>query len=76
MLEIDGHDFDEIIRACTDARSAATGSQPTAILARTIKGRGLSFTEGRHAWHTRIPTADELEAARIELGIDPAGQPG
>jgi transketolase len=76
VLEIDGHDFDQIIRACAEARAAMTGDQPTAILARTIKGRGLSFTEGRYNWHARIPTADELEAARTELGIDAAGQPG
>lgn len=74
VLEIDGHDFDEIIAACTEARQASDG-RPTAILARTIKGRGLSFTEGRHAWHARIPTPDEVESARIELGIDDAGQP-
>lgn len=76
VLEIDGHNFDEIIRACAEAREATSGSQPTAILARTIKGRGLAFTEGRHAWHARIPTPDELEAARRELGIDASGQPG
>lgn len=76
VVEIDGHDFDQIIRACGEARAAASGRKPTAILARTIKGRGLSFTEGRHAWHARIPTPDELEAARVELGIDASGQPG
>jgi transketolase len=74
VLEIDGHDFDAIIGACADARAAASGDRPTAILARTIKGRGLSFTEGRHGWHARIPTPDEVEAARIELGIDADGR--
>ncbi len=75
VLEVDGHDFEAIISACADAGEAAAGSRPTVILARTIKGRGLSFTEGRHAWHARVPTADELEAARLELGIDASGQP-
>ena len=75
VIVIDGHDFGAIIGACAGAVEAAAGSRPTAILARTIKGRGLSFTEGRYAWHARVPTADELEAARLELGIDASGQP-
>lgn len=76
VIEADGHDFSSILDACLDARTAASDQDgpPTAILARTIKGRGLSFTEGRHAWHARIPTIDELESARLELGIDaPSG---
>jgi transketolase len=73
VLEADGHDFDEIIGACTEARDAASGDRPTAILARTTKGKGLSFTEGRYNWHARVPTALEVESARIELGIDGSG---
>jgi transketolase len=75
VLEIDGHDFDQIIAACADARAVRSGSRPTAIIARTVKGRGLSFSEGRSTWHTRIPTADELARARLELGIDERGSP-
>lgn len=75
VLQIDGHDFGEILGACAQARDAASGSRPTAILARTVKGRGLSFAEGRYAWHARIPTPEELEAARRELGIDERGVP-
>ncbi len=75
VIETDGHDFPSILDACRDARTAVSDQDgpPTAILARTIKGRGLSFTEGRHAWHARIPTSDELESARLELGIDASG---
>jgi transketolase len=69
VLEIDGHDFDAIVDACEDARAAASGESPTAILARTVKGRGLSFTEGRFEWHSRVATADEAAAARLELGF-------
>ncbi len=69
VLEIDGHDFEAIVGACADARGSAGGRQPTAILARTVKGRGLSFTEGRHQWHAKVPTADEVAAARVELGF-------
>jgi transketolase len=73
-VETDGHDFGAIVGAFADAGAAAGGDRPTAILARTVKGRGLSFTEGRYNWHARIPTADEIEAARVELGIDATGQ--
>ena len=68
VLEIDGHDFGQILEALADARAAGAGDRPTAILARTIKGRGLSFAEGASEWHSRVATADEAEAARLELG--------
>ncbi len=72
VLEIDGHDFDAIITACEDARAAGTGDVPTFILARTVKGRGISFAEGVSEWHSRVATADEAEAARAELeGFEP-----
>jgi transketolase len=68
VLEIDGHDLEAIIAACDDARGAGLSDRPTAILARTVKGRGFSVTEGRTEWHSRVATADEAEAARAELG--------
>jgi transketolase len=68
VLEIDGHDAAAIVAACEDARAAAAGSKPTAILAKTVKGRGVSFTEGRFEWHARVATADEVAVARSELG--------
>jgi len=67
VLEIDGHDFEAIIAACTDARAAAESRRPTAILATTVKGRGVSFAEGRFEWHARVATADEVATARSEL---------
>jgi transketolase len=67
VLEIDGHDFGQILTACDDVRAASSGSVPTAILARTVKGRGLSFTEGRSEWHARVATEAETAAARLEL---------
>jgi len=66
VLEIDGHDFGQIIEACETARAAAGSGIPTAILAKTVKGRGFSFTEGASAWHARAATADEVAAARVE----------
>ena len=41
--------------------------QPTAIIARTIKGKGVSFMEGDFNWHAKVPTTDELAAAIAEL---------
>lgn len=66
VLEIDGHDFGQILAAGSAARSGAALGVPTAIIARTVKGRGFSFTEGAAAWHARVATADEVEAARAE----------
>ena len=74
VLEIDGHDFGQILGACEEVRSGSAGRVPTVILARTVKGRGLSFTEGRSEWHARAATAAETEAARQELEQGPAGE--
>lgn len=71
VLEIDGHDFAQIIDACAEA--CQSSGQPTVIVAQTVKGHGLSFTTGRFVWHARIPTAEELGTARVELGIDAVG---
>jgi transketolase len=74
-VEIDGHDFEAIVGACLRARETSPEGRPTVILARTVKGRGISFTEGRAGWHSRVATAEELELARTELGIDEHGTP-
>ncbi|MGA8302505.1 MAG: transketolase [Thermoplasmata archaeon] len=68
-LEIDGHDFREILGALATARQTADG--PTAIVARTVKGKGVSFMENTHVWHARAPSKDETERALLELGVPP-----
>jgi transketolase len=68
VLEIDGHDFGQIIAACEAARAGSASGVPTAILATTVKGRGFSFTEGASAWHARAATDDEVAVARAETG--------
>lgn len=70
VLEIDGHDLPQIRGAYAAAASGRgrTG-RPTAIVARTTKGAGISFTEGRYRWHNGIATSDELRVARQELGV-------
>src|SRR5262245_15922458 len=62
---IDGHDIAAILDAFDAAR--ATRGQPTMILARTEKGRGVSFTEGKENWHGKAFKKEELEKAVAEL---------
>jgi transketolase len=65
-IVIDGHDLDAILDALAEARR--TKGQPTMILARTIKGKGVSFVEGKEGWHGRaFKKGEELDNALIEL---------
>ena len=64
-LEIDGHNFPAILSALDHARS--TKGRPTAIVAKTVKGKGVSFMENTHAWHGKAPTAAERDRALAEL---------
>jgi transketolase len=66
VFEADGHDFDQIEQALRAA--AGTLGRPAVVLARTVKGKGVSFMEGRFDWHARVPTNLELAAALEELG--------
>ncbi len=65
-LEIDGHSFPAILDALHRARE--TKGHPTAIVARTVKGKGVSFMENKHAWHGKPPNREEAERALAELG--------
>ena len=65
-VEIDGHDFRQILGALAGARAFTEG--PTAIVARTVKGKGVSFMEGQHSWHGKAPSKAEAERALAELG--------
>ena len=71
-LEIDGHSFPAILDAFAEARRTTDG--PTAIVARTVKGKGVSFMEGKHQFHGKAPTKAEAEQALAELGPAPEGQ--
>jgi len=63
--EIDGHNQIEIINAILKAKEVT--DRPSMILARTVKGKGVSFMEGDNSWHKRVPTKDEMERALQEL---------
>ena len=66
VIEIDGHDFDQIFAALDMSRS--TVDKPTMIVAKTIKGKGVSFMEDQAGWHGKAPSDEELERALAELG--------
>ena len=65
-VDLDGHDFPQILRALAHAR--ATKGRPTALVARTVKGKGVSFMENQFAWHGKAPNAEETAKALAELG--------
>jgi len=67
-VTIDGHDMRAIVDGIGATIAAADDGRPTVILAETVKGKGVSFMEGRFEWHARVPTDDESERALSELG--------
>lgn len=64
-MDIDGHDFDQILFACREAEKIK--GKPTVIIARTIKGKGVSFMENNVEFHGKAPTWEEAERALKEL---------
>jgi len=66
VLEVDGHDMAAVVRVLEEA--TVGDGRPVAIIANTIKGRGVSFMEGRYYWHTRTLTAEEFATAMADLG--------
>lgn len=67
VLEIDGHNIEEIIYSLEAARSKK--GMPTAIIANTIKGKGVSFMEGQADWHGKAPNKEQYEEAINELKL-------
>jgi transketolase len=65
-IEIDGHDFNQVIPALETARAAKDG-KPTCIVANTIKGKGVSFMENNPEWHGVAPKPEQVAAAVAEL---------
>ena len=65
VIDINGHDF-EAMEAAFD-RARATKGKPTAILARTSKGRGISFMENQASWHGKAPNEEQYSAACAEI---------
>ena len=65
VIEIDGHDYKAILSAYDEAEKIK--GRPTVIVAKTIKGKGVSFMENQVDWHGKAPSKDEAERALAEL---------
>lgn len=65
VIEIDGNDMEQIAKAFAEAR--VTKGKPTAIIAKTTKGKGVSFMENQVGWHGKAPNDEEYEIAMAEL---------
>lgn len=65
VIEMDAHDFDSIRKAFAEAR--AVKGKPTAIIARSVKGKGVSYMENNASWHGKAPNDEEYAAAMDEL---------
>lgn len=65
VVNIDGNDFDQIDSAFKEAK--AVKGQPVAIIAKTVKGKGVSFMENQSGWHGKAPNDDEYKIAMQDL---------
>ncbi|AIY78928.1 transketolase [Clostridium botulinum] len=65
-LIIDGHDYDEILAAIEKAKN--TKGQPTVIVCKTVKGKGVSFMENQAGWHGAAPSVEQRDQALKEIG--------
>jgi transketolase len=65
VINVDGHDFDALKAAFDEAK--ATKGQPTAIIAKTVKGKGVSFMENQCSWHGTAPNDEQYAQAMEEL---------
>jgi len=71
-IECDGHDHQSLSDAFDHAERSV--DRPVAIIAHTIKGKGVSFMEANHAWHAKVPSEQELNEALAELSArEPVG---
>lgn len=67
VLDVDGHDIDALITTLTEARNARCGA-PVAVIARTVKGKGVSFMENEAGWHGKAPSLEQAMQALSEIG--------
>ena len=65
VIKTDGHDFDALKAALDQAKTVK--GQPTVILAKTVKGKGVSYMENNAGWHGKAPNAEQYEQAKAEL---------
>ena len=65
VINIDGNDFEEIDAAFKEARTVK--GRPTAIIAKTVKGKGVSFMENEASWHGKAPNDEQFRVAMEDL---------
>jgi transketolase len=65
VVEVDGHDIGAFLEVMASVHDA---DGPAAVVAHTVKGKGVSYMENSFKWHARVPTDEELEIALTELG--------
>lgn len=65
VINVDGHNMDELAAAFAEAK--ATKGMPTAIIASTMKGKGVSFMENQASWHGAAPNAEQYDVAIADL---------
>ncbi len=68
IIDIDGHDHDQLHAAFADFKLHAT-DQPTVVIANTVKGKGVSFMENRLEWHYKSPNDEQFAQAMEELPL-------
>ncbi len=71
VLEMDGNDMNDVVRVLDEARQPQ--GLPTAVIANTIKGYGVSFMAGNYKWHMGVPTEEEFAIAMADLGETEGG---
>lgn len=65
VIQIDGHDFEQIDKAFSEAKTVK--NKPTIIICKTVKGKGISFMENKGVWHGKAPNDDEYNTGISEL---------
>jgi len=71
VMEVDGHDIPAVLETLEAGR--AFGGGPVAVIAHTVKGKGVSYMEGDYTWHSKVPNDDEFALAMVELGETKGG---
>lgn len=71
VIEVDGHDIPAFLNAVEEAKEV--DGKPVAVVAHTIKGKGVSFMEGDFMWHSKVPNDEEFALAMKELGETDGG---
>lgn len=67
-VTVDGHSYKSLAEGFS--LIGKTGGKPLAIIANTVKGKGISFMEGRHEWHNSVPKGEQIDKARADLTVN------